>query len=169
MQVPTYQTIRHDIREDRNLQEQRCCNALRFTARFELKFYILLTVHLGIILVNNQLDAHFFSVYVYFDTLHISSNHVFIIMRINCINTTSGVRHSMYVNVWYAGMDGTPWSSIHTCIRDGHLRTVTCARCRIDTTDSPDDERVVARNMQSIEINIHGKEMCVKLVIYKNY
>jgi hypothetical protein len=54
-------------------------------------FYVLLTVHLGIILVNNQFDAEFFSVYVYFDTLHVSSNRVLIIRRINFINTTSGI------------------------------------------------------------------------------
>ena len=59
------------------------------------KFYVLLTVHIGIVLVNNRLDAQFFPVYVYFDTLHVSSNHVHIIRRINCINTTSGICHSM--------------------------------------------------------------------------
>ena len=48
-------------------------------------------MHLGITLVSNQLDAQFFSVYVYFDTLRVSSNHVLIIRRINCINTTSGM------------------------------------------------------------------------------
>ena len=87
-------------------------------------FYVLLTVHLGIILVNNQLEAQFFSVYVYFDTLHVSSNHVLIISllrRYGC--------------------------SIHTCIADGHLHIVTYARCRIDTIDSPDDVHMVARNM----------------------
>jgi len=31
-----------------------------------VKFYVLLTMHLGIILVNNQLDAQFFFMYVYF-------------------------------------------------------------------------------------------------------
>ena len=45
---------------------------------------------------------------------------------------------------------------------------VTYARCRIDTIDSPDDEHMVARNTWSTETNIYGKEMCVKLVIYKN-
>ena len=58
--------------------------------------------------------------------------------------------------------------SIHTCILHGHLRRVTNARRRIDTTDSPDDEQMVARNMWSIEVNIYWKELCVKLVIYKN-
>jgi len=34
-------------------------------------------------------------------------------------------------------MDGT---SIQTCIPDGQLHTVRYTRCRIDTTESPDDE-----------------------------
>jgi len=46
-------------------------------------FYVLLTVHLGIILVNKQLDAQFYFVYVYFNSLHVSSTHVLIILRIN--------------------------------------------------------------------------------------
>jgi len=55
-------------------------------------FYVLLTVqHLGIILVNNQLDAQFFFMYVYFYSLHFSGTHVPIIRKINCINTTSGI------------------------------------------------------------------------------
>ena len=57
--------------------------------------FLLLNAHLGIILVNNQLDAQFFSVYVYFDILHVSSNHVLIIRRINLINRASGM--SFYV------------------------------------------------------------------------
>jgi len=57
-------------------------------------FYVLLTVHLGIIFVNNQLEAQFF-IYVYFYSIHVSGSHVPIIMRINCINTTSGVCHSV--------------------------------------------------------------------------
>jgi len=36
----------------------------------EQKFYLLLTVHLGIIFVNNQLDAQFFFMYVYFYSLY---------------------------------------------------------------------------------------------------
>ena len=47
------------------------------------------------LLVSNQLDAQVFSVCVYFDTLHVSSNHVLVIRRLNCINTTSGICHSM--------------------------------------------------------------------------
>jgi hypothetical protein len=36
-----------------------------------------------------------FFVYVYSKFLHVSSTHVLIIRRINCINTTSGICHSM--------------------------------------------------------------------------
>ena len=53
----------------------------------------------------------------------------------------------MQVTVWYAGMEGNPWSSIHTSIPDGHLHRVTYARCRIDIFDSPDDENMVARKL----------------------
>jgi len=61
------------------------------------------------------------------------------------------------------------WNSVQTCIPDGHPHRVTYARCHIDTNDSPDDEHMVARNTYSIEINIYRKELCVKLVIYKNF
>jgi hypothetical protein len=58
------------------------------------EFYFLLTVHLGIIFVNNQIDAQFFFMYVYFYFLHVSGSYVPIIRRINCINT-SGICHSV--------------------------------------------------------------------------
>jgi hypothetical protein len=47
-----------------------------------------------IILVNDQLDAQFLFLYVYFNSLHLSSNFVLIIRRINCVNTTPAVCHS---------------------------------------------------------------------------
>jgi len=37
--------------------------------------------------------------------------------------------------------------SIQICIPDGYPHTVVYTRCRIDTIDSPDDERKAARNM----------------------
>jgi len=46
-----------------------------------------------IIFVNNQHDAQFFFMYVYFYSLHVPGSHVPIISRINCINETSGVCH----------------------------------------------------------------------------
>jgi len=60
----------------------------------EYESYVLLTVHLGIIFVNNQLYAQFFFMYVYFYSLNVSGSHVSIIRRINCINTTFGICHS---------------------------------------------------------------------------
>jgi len=55
--------------------------------------YVLLTVHPGMILVNNQLDAQFF-MYVYFYALHVSGSHMSIIRRI-----IVSVRHLVYVIV----------------------------------------------------------------------
>jgi hypothetical protein len=60
--------------------------------KYEGWFYVLLTVHLCTVLVNDQL-AHFFNVFIYFISLHVSSNPVLIIRRINCINTSSGIFH----------------------------------------------------------------------------
>ena len=77
------------------------CPFIRCTQLYE-KFK---NIFLFLIFVNSQPEAQFFPIYVYFDTLHVSSNHVLIIRRINCINTTSGVCHSVQVTVWYAGMD----------------------------------------------------------------
>jgi len=60
-------------------------------------------VHLGSVLVNNQLDAQFFFfVYIYSNSLHVSSTPVLIIRRINCINTISGICQGwpFSVQVW---------------------------------------------------------------------
>ena len=104
-----------------------------------LEFYLLLAVHLGIILVNNQLDAQFFFVYVYFSSLYVSSTHVLIIRRINCIEYDIWYM-SLYVGDRLVCRFG--WSSIQTCTLDGHLHRATCTRCRIDTIDFPDDEHM---------------------------
>jgi len=58
---------------------------------------------------------------------------------------------------------------IQTCIPDGHLHRVTYTRCRINTTNSPDDGHMAVRNMYGIEINVYRKELCVKLIIYNDY
>jgi hypothetical protein len=55
------------------------------------------------------------------------------------------------------------------CTPNGHLYRVTYTRCGIDTINSPDGWHMGARKMDRIEINIHEKELCVKLVIYKDY
>jgi hypothetical protein len=59
----------------------------RFFESHQLFRQVLLT-SVWEIFVNNQLDAQFFYMYVYFYSLHVSGNHVPIIRRINCINTT---------------------------------------------------------------------------------
>jgi hypothetical protein len=51
---------------------------------------------------------------------------------------------------------------------NGYLYRVTYTRCRIDTINFPDNVHMAARNMYRIEINIHEKELCFKLVIYKD-
>jgi len=68
----------------------KCC------AVYVLQLYIFkiyFTVHLGIILVNNHLDA--LRQCIYFPSLHVSSNPVLIIRRINNINASSGMYHSV--------------------------------------------------------------------------
>jgi len=104
-----------------------------------IQFYVLSTLHLGIFFVNNQLDTQFFCIYVYFYSLHVSDSHVPIIRRINCINTTSGICHSVYMNVWCANLQ------VYT--PNGHLYRVTYTRCRVDTINSPDDGHMAVRNM----------------------
>ena len=59
------------------------------------RLFMLLTVHLGIIPFNDQLNAQLFFVYVYFSSLHVSSIQVLIIRRFSCINTISGICRSM--------------------------------------------------------------------------
>jgi len=55
------------------------------------------------------------------------------------------------------------------CIPVGHLHRVTYTRRRSDTVSSPDVGHIAVRNKERIEINVHEKELCVKLVIYKDY
>jgi hypothetical protein len=92
-------------------------------------------MHLSIIFVNNQFDAQFFFMYVYFYSLNVSGSHVPIIRRINCIIMTSGICHSVQMTVWCAGF---------ACTQNCHLYTVTYTRCHIDTINSPDDGHMAA-------------------------
>jgi hypothetical protein len=85
--------------------------------------------------------THFSNIFIYFTSLHVSSNPVLIIRRINYINTSFGIpRISLCVG-------GRLVCKSETSIPDGHLHRVTYTRCCIDTNDSPDDEHWVARNM----------------------
>ena len=58
---------------------------------------------LNVIFVNNQLDAQFFFIYVYFYSRHVSGTYMSIIRRINCVSTTSGICQSANMTVWYVG------------------------------------------------------------------
>jgi hypothetical protein len=62
-----------------------------------IEFNVMLTVHLGTIFVNNQLDAKLFFMYVYFYSLYVSGSHAPIIKRINCANTKSGICNSVWM------------------------------------------------------------------------
>ena len=111
----------HDNTEQHSIQlsTRNVVMSVIFSRVQDAKFYILLTVHLSIILVNNQPDALFQC--IYFTSLRVSSIPVLIIRRINCINTSSGVYHSVYVTVRYACQErtlltGTPDSHIHRAI-----------------------------------------------------
>jgi len=66
---------------------------LLVVARAEL--YVLLTVYHVVIFVNNQLDAQFLFTYVYFYSVQVADSYVSFIRRINCINTPSGICHSV--------------------------------------------------------------------------
>ena len=71
-------------------------------------------MHLGIILFNDQLDAQFFFVYVYFHSLHVSSIQVLITG-----DSIASIRYLVYVTLcrWPSGMQ--VWTSVQTCIPDG--------------------------------------------------
>ena len=71
-------------------------------SRFEKDIISFILKDQAIIFVNKQLDPQFFFVYVYFCSLHVSDSYVSIIRRMNCINTTYGVCHSVSMTVWYA-------------------------------------------------------------------
>ena len=80
------------------------------------------------------------------------------------------IRHLVYVTLYRWPFGVQVWMRprlIQTCTPNGHLYRLTYTRHRIDTINSHDDGHMAARNMERIEINIHEKELCVKLVIYK--
>jgi hypothetical protein len=82
-----------------------------------VKVYILLTVHLAMILGKwPNTDAQFF-LSVYVNSLHVSSNLVLIIRRINFINTKSGICHSVSVNVSCAGRE-VPFRPVRETVTD---------------------------------------------------
>jgi len=76
------------------------------------KFYISLTMHLGIILVNNQLDA-FFSMYLFILLLYMfRANQYSSSGELNCINTSSAIYHSVWVTACYSGPEGPAYQAV---------------------------------------------------------
>jgi len=59
------------------------------------RLYTFHKIVVSLIFANNQLDAQFFFMYVYFYSLHVSVSQVPIIRRINCNNATSDICHSV--------------------------------------------------------------------------
>jgi len=105
-------------------------------------------VHIRIIFVNNQYDAQFVFMFVYFHFLHVSDSYVSIIRRTNCINRTS------YIYIYISRCVDDRLAGLDTCIPHSHLHTVTYNRC-IDTIKSPDDGHITVRNIYVI-ISIRG-------------
>jgi len=56
-------------------------------------------------LVNKVNLVHNFSKCAYFFSLHVSSDYVPIIRRNNCIYATPGTCHSVWMTVWYEGLN----------------------------------------------------------------
>ena len=63
-----------------------------------------------------------FHVFIYFISLHVSSNLMLIIRRINCINTTSGICHPVLVTVSHAGPAGLAHKTVID--REWHIPVV---------------------------------------------
>ena len=108
-------------------------------------FYVLLTVHLGIILVTTNLTHSSFPymfisiLYKFRATICSSSGESIVSIRLLAYFTLCG-DHLVCKYGWNC-------STIHTCIPGRSPHRMTYARCRNDTVDSPDDQHMVARNL----------------------
>ena len=73
---------------------------------------------------------------------------LYIFRAFKCLSSGESIvsiRHLVYVTI-YRLLPGMQ-ASIQECIPGGNLYRVTYTRCRIDTTESPDDEHMAAPNM----------------------
>ena len=73
----------------------------------------------------------------------------------NCVNTSSGIYHSVQVTAWYTGQEIPSWPA---------YQAVTYTEWYIPDEvltqfDSPDDEHWVPRNMYRREINKYVKKV----------
>jgi len=100
-------------------------------------------VHLGTILINNQLDSHFVLICLFqFSTC----------FEQPCAHHQESQLYQY--DIWYMSICigdrlvcRLGWNFIQACIPDSHLYRVTYTRCRINTIGSPDDEHVADRKM----------------------
>jgi len=72
------------------------------------KFYISLTVHLGIILVNNQLDALFQCIYLFISLLYL-------FRATQCSSSGESIvsiHHLIYITAWNAGAEGSAFQTV---------------------------------------------------------
>jgi len=105
-------------------------------------FYVLLTVHLAIIIFNDQLDEQLF-LYVFISVPNM-------LRASKCSSSGDSIvsiRYLLYVTVCRGPSGMQVWTDVRTFISDGHLHRVTYTRYHIDTILSPDDENLKARNM----------------------
>jgi hypothetical protein len=93
--IPTNSTY-HGMKLNKMVEEGPGKASNRFCFLLDTIF-LLVYIIIMLILVNDQLDAQFFFsfLYVCFNLLLVSMNLVLKIRRINCINTKSGICHSV--------------------------------------------------------------------------
>jgi hypothetical protein len=104
-------------------------------------------VHLGIILINNQLDAQFLL-------------YIYLFRFSTCFEQTFAHHQESQLyqyNMWYMSLCVGDRPVCRSVPSRPAYRRVTFTRCCIDTIDSPDDEHKVARNMYRIEINVYKR------------
>jgi len=122
----------------------RKCKSLIYCAYIYIYIYIYIWYNL--IFVNNQLDAQFFFMYVYFYSLHVSDSYMSIIRTINCIN------------IWYAGAYAPAYQT--TIYKEWHKPGVALIR-----SFSWWWAHGCPKHVQII--HKHTQKLCVRSVIYK--
>jgi hypothetical protein len=149
-------TIRKGVRQGCNL------SPLLFNIHIEQaineckEFYISLTVHLGIVIVNNQLDAFFSNVFIYFTSPHVSSNPVLIIRRIELYQ---------YI-IWYISLcvgDCFVYRSGRTCRE--YCTGIKASGMRIQMLRFADDIAIIAQD----KINLKRALESLDDVLKSNY
>ena len=98
---------------------------------------------------------------IYFNSLHVSSNLVLIIRRINCINT-SGICHSVSVTVSCASRI-VPFRLVHETVTDTEWHITDAVLIQLILLMMGTRLLETCRKLKEI----HRKELCVKLVIYQ--